>query len=96
LVLRGALDFLKSQGVAPLTAVGEPFDPTRHEAVDHVDSHEHLANTVVDEFHRGYLIGDRMLRPARVSVARGRQAKASGDSDPDDRGKVGGDGENES
>jgi len=96
LVLRGAVDFLKSQGVVPLNVIGEPFDPSRHEAVDHVDSHEHPANTVVDEFHRGYLIGERMLRPARVSVARGRQAKATENSDSDDRSKVGGDDDTES
>ncbi|MGH7879312.1 MAG: nucleotide exchange factor GrpE, partial [Candidatus Binataceae bacterium] len=94
LVLRGALDFLKAQGVVALTVVGEAFDPNRHEAVDHVDSAEHPANTIVDEFHRGYMIGDRMLRPARVSVARGGQAKSAvdGDTDSDD----GTDGDNES
>jgi molecular chaperone GrpE len=95
LVLRGALDFLKSQGVVPLNVVGEPFDPNRHEAVDHVDSQEHSANTVVDEFHRGYLIGERMLRPARVSVARG-SAKAAADGDSEDQGKADGDNESES
>ncbi|HLW71024.1 MAG TPA: nucleotide exchange factor GrpE [Candidatus Binataceae bacterium] len=96
LVLRGAVDFLKAQGVVPLNVVGEPFDPSRHEAVDHVDSHEHPANTVVDEFHRGYLIGERMLRPARVSVARSRHGKESGNGDVDDGGKAGGDGDSES
>jgi molecular chaperone GrpE len=71
MVLRSLFDFLKSHGVSQISAVGQPFDPQRHEAVDHVESSEHPPNTVVSEFHRGYLIGDRMLRPSRVSVARG-------------------------
>lgn len=71
MVLRSLLDLLKTHGVTPLSVVGQPFDPNRHEAVDQVESAEHPPNTVVSEFHRGYLIGDRMLRPARVAVARG-------------------------
>jgi molecular chaperone GrpE len=47
LVLRSMLDFLKSQGVAQVSAVGQPFDPQRHEAVDLVASAEHPPNTVV-------------------------------------------------
>ncbi len=70
MVLRAMLDFLKANGVTPLGAVGQAFDPSRHEAVDHVESGMHQPNTVVNEFHRGYLIGERVLRPARVSVAR--------------------------
>jgi len=71
MTVRALVDFLRAQGVTPLTAVGQSFDPSRHEAVDHVASAAHPANTVVDEFHRGYLIGERVLRPARVSVAKG-------------------------
>jgi molecular chaperone GrpE len=78
MVLRSLLDLLKTHGVTPLTVVGQPFDPNRHEAVDQVESAEHPPNTVVSEFHRGYLIGDRMLRPARVAVAKGGRA-ADGD-----------------
>jgi molecular chaperone GrpE len=70
MVLRSMLDFLKTHGVNPISAVGQPFDPEKHEAIEHVESSEHPPNTVVDEFHRGYLIGERMLRPARVAVAK--------------------------
>ena len=69
MVLRSLLDYLRAQGVTQVSAVGQQFDPQLHEAVDHVHSPAHLPNTVVNEFHRGYLIGDRTLRPARVSVA---------------------------
>jgi molecular chaperone GrpE len=71
MTVRALIDFLRAQGVTPLNSVGQSFDPSRHEAVDHVESQAHPANTVVDEFHRGYLIGERVLRPARVSVAKG-------------------------
>jgi molecular chaperone GrpE len=70
MTVRALIDFLRAQGVTPLQSVGQTFDPNRHEAVDHVASQAHPPNTVVDEFHRGYLIGDRILRPARVSVAK--------------------------
>ena len=70
LVLRSMVDFLRGHGVTQLNAVGQPFDPLLHEAIDHVESAEHQPNTVVDEFVRGYQIGDRLLRPARVAVSR--------------------------
>ena len=69
MVLRALLDFLRTHGVTQVSAIGQLFDPQVHEAVDHVHSREHPPNTVVSEFHRGYLIGERTLRPARVSVA---------------------------
>jgi molecular chaperone GrpE len=71
MTVRALIDFLRAQGVTPLQSIGQSFDPNRHEAVDHVASEAHPPNTVVDEFHRGYLIGERVLRPARVSVAKG-------------------------
>lgn len=74
MVLRSLLDFLRGQGVTPQQAVGQPFNPQFHEAVDHVESADHPPNTVINEFHRGYRIGERVLRPARVSVAKGRVA----------------------
>jgi molecular chaperone GrpE len=70
MTVRALLDFLRAQGVTPLSSVGQAFDPSRHEAVDHVESEAHPPNTVIDEFHRGYQIGERILRPARVSVAK--------------------------
>lgn len=70
MVLRSMLDLLKVQGVTPVVSVGQPFDPARHEAVDHVPSDQHAPNTVIEEFARGYQVGDRILRPARVSVSK--------------------------
>jgi molecular chaperone GrpE len=85
MVLRSLLDFLKMHGVTQLTSVGQPFDPQRHEAVDQIESSQHPPNTVVNEFHRGYQIGDRLLRPARVAVAKGtRDNGGAGNPDGDD------------
>jgi molecular chaperone GrpE len=88
MTVKALIDFLRAQGVTPLQSVGQTFDPNRHEAADHVESQIHPANTVVDEFHRGYLIGDRTLRPARVSVAKGTSfdssKRSNGESDASD------------
>jgi molecular chaperone GrpE len=64
--LRAVLD---SEGVRPIEAVGRPFDPNLHEAVAHVDTTDHPDNSVIDEIQRGYRLGERVLRPALVSVA---------------------------
>lgn len=82
MVLRSLLDFLKAQGVVPIVSAGQPFDPARHEAIDQVTSDRHPPNTVVNEFHRGYLIGDRVLRPASVTVAKGlSDRRSNGETD---------------
>lgn len=64
------LQVLEKFGVTPIAAVGEPFDPARHEAMMQVESADHEPNTVVSELQRGYFLNDRLLRPAMVSVAR--------------------------
>ena len=61
---------LKKFGVTPIeTTPGCVFDPTFHQAMHQVESNELTPNTVVDELQRGYLINDRLLRAALVSVA---------------------------
>jgi molecular chaperone GrpE len=84
MVLRSLLDFLRAQGVTPVASKGQAFDPARHEAVDHVATAEHPPNTVIDEFHRGYQIGERILRPARVSVARDAGGQSNGENSATD------------
>jgi molecular chaperone GrpE len=64
--LRGVLE---SEGVTPIEAVGQPFDPTIHEAVVHEETTEHPDNEVIGELQRGYRLRDRVLRPALVRVA---------------------------
>lgn len=62
---------LTNAGVEPLTAVGEAFDPELHEAVDTAESDPEMDGIVISEYSRGFRMGDRLLRPARVQVARG-------------------------
>jgi molecular chaperone GrpE len=77
LVLRSMMDFLRSFGVMQISAKGERFDPALHEALDHVEAAGHEPDTVVNEHHAGYKIGDRILRPARVTVAKAPSTQAA-------------------
>jgi molecular chaperone GrpE len=56
--------------VRPIEAIGSDFDPHLHEAVIHESSPEHREGEVIGELRRGYMIGDRLLRPALVKVAK--------------------------
>ena len=69
LIHRNFLAALERLGVRPFVAVGEPFDPTRHEAVGRAERRDVADQTVVSEALRGYLLQDRVLRPAQVVVA---------------------------
>ena len=70
LVRKGLLAALEKHGVVRVASLGEPFDPSRHEAVAMVDAKNAAPNTVVAEHRPGYTIGDRLLRPAMVVVAK--------------------------
>ena len=68
--MRRRLDsLLEAEGVQPLESLGQPFDPTRHEAVATVRDLASAPGTVVDEAGRGYRWNEELLRPARVRVA---------------------------
>jgi molecular chaperone GrpE len=69
------LDALKRHGVTPVEAQGEPFDPNVHQAVQMMPSKEQPANTVLQVLQQGFLIHDRVLRPAAVVVAVAPEAK---------------------
>lgn len=61
---------LAAAGVEPIEAVGQTFDPELHEAVETAEAGDENEGKVLDEYSRGYRIGDRLLRPARVKVGR--------------------------
>ena len=63
-------DFLKKRGVRAIEALGADFDPNVHQAVLHEVSPEHREGEVIGEMRRGYMLGDRLLRPAMVKVAK--------------------------
>lgn len=64
--LRGVLE---SEGVTAIDALGTQFDPNLHEAVLHEDTADHPDNEVIGELQRGYRLGERVIRPALVTVA---------------------------
>ncbi len=68
-VYRQLLTALDGIGVKPIEAVGQPFDPNFHNAVMHVEDEEAGENVVVEEFQKGYLYRDSVLRHSMVKVA---------------------------
>jgi molecular chaperone GrpE len=70
LIHQQMVDLLRKRGVTPIESVGAEFDPNVHQAVAHEASSEHREGEVMEEFRRGYKLGDRLLRPAMVKVAK--------------------------
>ncbi|HJP90721.1 MAG TPA: nucleotide exchange factor GrpE [Pyrinomonadaceae bacterium] len=68
---------LTNAGVEPIESIGEEFNPEFHEAVDTEETTSEMDGKVIAEYSRGFRMGDRLLRPARVKVGRGSaQAKS--------------------
>jgi molecular chaperone GrpE len=63
-------DLLRKQGVKAIDALGSDFDPNLHQAVIHEESPEHREGEVIGELRKGYMLHDRLLRPAMVKVAK--------------------------
>ncbi len=70
--------------IEPIEAVGQPFDPTFHEALLQQPSAEHPAGTVVAELARGYRMRERVLRPSRVVVSSGPATASEAAAPPAD------------
>jgi len=68
MVYRQLIDALKSQGIEAIESVGKEFDPNIHQAVMQVEDESMDSNVVVEELQKGYLIKDRVIRPAMVKV----------------------------
>jgi molecular chaperone GrpE len=71
LVLKQLNDFMIDNGVEPIEAVGQKFDPNLHEAIAHEPSSEFPEGTVIRQARRGYRFKDRLLRPSSVVVSSG-------------------------
>ncbi len=69
LIYRKLLSILEAEGIKPMQAEGQMFDPNLHEAVTRTASDQHERDQIVEVLQQGYLIGDRVLRPARVVIA---------------------------
>lgn len=83
MIARQLADVLERTGLQTLDPVGEPFDPLFHEAIARVETDEAEANSVFDVMQKGYMLHERLLRPAmvRVAVPSGR-AEGEDGSDP--------------
>jgi molecular chaperone GrpE len=72
IVLKQFQDTLGKVGIKRIAAVGGPFDPSLHEAIQQVETNDHPAGTIVAEMQPGYAMGDRLIRPSMVVVAKPR------------------------
>jgi len=79
MIHRQIRDVLKKFGVRVIESVGKSFDPTKHQAVQMMASKEYKANTVIQEYQKGYFLHDRLVRPAMVVVASGEAADDEAD-----------------
>lgn len=71
LIHRQLLDILRKRGVRPIEALGADFDPHFHEAVTTEPAEGRRDGEIIEEFARGYMLGERLLRPSMVKVAKG-------------------------
>lgn len=70
LIHRKMVAAFEADGVKVIEAKGKFFDPSMHEAISHEDSPEHESGQIIDVVQPGYTLGERVIRPARVRVAR--------------------------
>jgi molecular chaperone GrpE len=70
LIHRKMVAAFEADGVKLIDAKGKFFDPNMHEAISHEDSPEHESGQIIDVVQPGYTLGERVIRPARVRVAR--------------------------
>jgi molecular chaperone GrpE len=68
MVYRSLIDTLKKEGAEQIEAVGKEFDPHLHQAIMQVEDENFDSNIVVEEFQKGYILKDRVIRPAMVKV----------------------------
>jgi molecular chaperone GrpE len=70
IIHRALMETLRKRGVTPIEAVGTKFDPQVHQAVVYEEDPKRRDGEVTEEFRRGYRLGDKLLRPAMVKVAK--------------------------
>lgn len=78
LILSQFLNALEKLGVQPIEAVGQPFDPNKHDALLRVHAPDSMEGLVVEEVRKGYYLHDKVLRPAQVTVGTSQPVQDSG------------------
>ena len=81
MILTHLLALLKDKGLSAMDTIGKPFNPAYHEAMLQVETDEYPENAVVEELQKGYLLNDRVIRTAKVKVAKAKEAAASPDNE---------------
>jgi molecular chaperone GrpE len=71
LILKQLEELLRKRGVTAIEALGAAFDPYYHQAVSYEPAEGRTDGEIIEEFRRGYMLGDRLLRPSMVKVAKG-------------------------
>jgi molecular chaperone GrpE len=69
LIYRKLQSILEAEGIQPIAAAGDPFDPNLHEAISHEESSEVQSGHIIEVVQQGYRLGERVVRPALVRVA---------------------------
>lgn len=75
LIYKQLFDVLTKMGLSKLEVIGEPFDPTKHEALMHIESEEYEEDIIAQELTKGYLLYGKILRPAQIAVSSGKKEK---------------------
>lgn len=70
MIYRQLKDALRSMGLEEFSSLGDFFDPTRHEAVATVVNNDKPDNTIVEEISKGYVVHERVIKPAKVLVSK--------------------------
>lgn len=73
MILAHLYEMLKKKGVSPIEAKGKTFDPNLHEAMMQIETDEFPEDTVVEELQKGYMLEDRVIRTAKVKVAKRKE-----------------------
>ncbi|XXT19936.1 nucleotide exchange factor GrpE [Sorangium sp. So ce429] len=77
IVAKQFVDTLERMGIKRISAVGKPFDPSVHEAIQQIESTEHPAGVVIAEVQPGYMLGDYLIRAAMVVVSKGSPGEST-------------------
>ncbi|RKU14388.1 nucleotide exchange factor GrpE [Candidatus Poribacteria bacterium] len=77
MIYKGLLSTLEKRGVTPIEAANEPFDPMQHEAVMHIESEDVPESIVIEEWQKGYVLHNRVIRPSMVSVSKGKSEQVA-------------------
>jgi molecular chaperone GrpE len=73
IIYRQLREALKSCGLVEFSALGQTFDPSRHEAVATVETNDTPVNTVIEEISKGYIVHDKVIKPAKVFVSKQKE-----------------------